>query len=202
MNTMPMMSPAMTALVTVAMMVAMMLPSVAPTLWRHHRHLRGVQVSRAAQRTTLFAAGYASVWTVFGLALVALSAEPFAPWAAGAVVLFGGALQRSRWKAKHLLRCRQACATACAVPPSVMAAWRDGCRLGVDCGLSCAAPMAVLLVAGLMDARMMAAITAAITAERVAPGGVRIARLTGALALVAGLVMCARAIGGTMSGAA
>jgi len=61
--------------------------------------------------------------------------------------------------------------------------------------------MAVLLVAGLMDARVMVMITAAITAERVAPAGARIARLTGALALVAGLVMCVRAIEVTMPGA-
>jgi predicted metal-binding membrane protein len=52
--------------------------------------------------------------------------------------------------------------------------------------------MALLLVAGLTDARMMVVITAAITAERVAPGGARVARLTGALAVVAGLVMCMR----------
>ena len=212
MSPMPTMPPAMTALMTVAMMVAMMLPSLTPTLWRYHRHLRAMRMRRAGQRTTLFAVGYASVWTTIGLALFAMSAElspmgmasptdpPFAPWA-GAVVLCVGALQRSRWKAKQLLRCRRACVTARAVPRNVMTAWRDGCRLGVDCGLSCAAPMAVLFVAGLMDARMMVLMTAAITAERVAPAGARIARLTGALALVAGLVMCVRAIEIAMSGA-
>jgi predicted metal-binding membrane protein len=51
--------------------------------------------------------------------------------------------------------------------------------------------MVGLLAMGLMDARMMVAITAAITAERVALGGARIARMTGALALAAGVVMCA-----------
>ena len=209
MSSMPMMPLAMTALMTVAMMIAMMLPSIAPTLWRYHRHLCAIRMPRAGQRTTLFAVGYAGVWTTIGLALFAMSAElspmgmdpPFAPWA-GAVVLCVGALQRSRWKAERLLRCGHACVTARAVPRNVMTAWRDGCRLGVDCGLSCAAPMAVLLVTGLMDARMMVVITAAITAERVAPAGARIARLTGAVALVAGLVMCVRAIEVTMSGAA
>jgi predicted metal-binding membrane protein len=208
------MSPAMTALMTVAMMIAMMLPSIAPTLWRHHRHLRAMRMPRAGQRTTLFAVGYASVWAAIGLALFAMSAElapmgmasltdpPFAPWAAGAVVLCAGTLQRSRWKAKQLLRCRQACVTKPAAPGKIMPAWRDGYRLGVDCALSCAGPMAVLFVAGLMDARMMLVITAAITAERVAPAGARVARLTGALALIAGLVMCARAIEITASGAA
>ena len=56
--------------------------------------------------------------------------------------------------------------------------------------------MAVLFVGGLMDARTMLVITVAITAERVAPAGVRIARLTGTLALVVGLAVCARAMAG------
>jgi predicted metal-binding membrane protein len=203
---MSMASPAMMALMTVVMMVAMMLPSLAPTLWGYHRHLRAMRVSRGWQRTALFAVGYASVWITISLALFAMRGElsPMGmawPWA-GAVVLCAGALQRSPWKAKQLLRCRQACVIARALPGYILIAWRDGCRLGVDCGLSCAAPMAVLFVAGVMDARMMVVITAAITAERVAPAGARVARLTGALALVAGSVMCARAIDVMMSRAA
>jgi len=191
MTSSPMTSPSMMALMAVAMMVAMMLPSLAPTLWRYHRHLRAMQTVSAGQRTTLFAAGYASVWSAIGLALFAMNAElsPLAPSALGAVILGVGTVQRSRWKAKRLLRCREACVVG-AGSKSMMTAWRDGCRLGVDCALSCAAPMALLLVAGLMDARMMSIITAAITAERVAPSGARIARLTGGLALIAGLVMC------------
>jgi predicted metal-binding membrane protein len=104
MISMPMMSPSMTALMTVAMMVAMMLPSIAPTLWRYHRHLRAMRMPRAGQRTTLFAVGYASVWTTIGLALFAMSAElspmgmtaptdpPFARWA-GVAILCVGAME-------------------------------------------------------------------------------------------------------------
>jgi hypothetical protein len=44
-----------------------------------------------------------------------------------------------------------------------------------------------------MDAPMMLVITAAISAERVTPSGERIARLTGAVALIVGLIMCVRA---------
>jgi predicted metal-binding membrane protein len=192
---MPTMSPVITTLTSVAMMVAMMLPSVAPTVWRYQRHVR------AAGRTTLFVMGYASVWIAFGLALLAMSgglsptgmasaaSPPHAPWAIGALMLGVGTVQRSRWKAKILLRCHPACVAARAVPSSRMIAWRDGLRLGVACALSCAAPMAVLLVTGLMDTRMMAVVTAAITLERVTPAGERVARATGALALVGGLVM-------------
>lgn len=193
MNNMPMPSSAMTALMSVAMMVAMMLPSVAPSLWRYHHHLAEMRAPRAARLTTLFALGYASMWSAIGLALFALSANisrPPAPWVVGLVVLCAGAAQCSPWKSRQLLRCRRACVIAGSIP-TLMTGWRDGCRLGVDCGVSCAAPMAVLLVAGLMDMRMMAAITAAITAERVAPAGPRVARVTGAFALVAGLATLA-----------
>jgi predicted metal-binding membrane protein len=211
---MSMVSPAMAALATVAMMIAMMLPSIAPTLWRHHRHLRALGTARAGRQTTLFALGYAAVWSTVGLALFAVTPElsamgtaspadrPFALWAAGAVVLCIGALQRSRWKAKHLLRCGHMCVAPLGLSNNIMTAWRNGYRLGIDCVSSCAAPMAVLLVAGPMDMRMMTMITAAITAERVAPGGARIARLTGAFALFAGFFMCLRAIGVTISGIA
>jgi predicted metal-binding membrane protein len=157
---------------------------------------------RAGQCTTLFAVGYVCVWTTIALALFAMSAElspmrmaspiepPFTPWVAGVVMLGAGVLQRSRWKANQLLRCRTACLAAQPIARNRMVAWRDGCRLGVDCALSCAAPMAVLFVAGLMDPRMMVMITVAITAERVMPAGHRVARLTGAVALVAGSLIC------------
>jgi predicted metal-binding membrane protein len=197
MSYMPKTSSAMLAVKAAAMMVAMMLPSIAPSLWRYHRHLDAMRTPHIGQRTTLFAAGYLGVWTLIGFMLFAMSSalpQPVAPWMAGAVVLSVGALQRSRWKAKQLLRCRAACVTMGTVA-TVLTAWRDGCRLGVDCGLSCGAPMAVLLVSGLMDARMMAVITVAITAERVAPSGARVARLSGAFALLAGMVMCVRALG-------
>lgn len=202
---MAMMAPAMRALTTVATMVAMMLPSVAPAVWRYHRHLRALRVSRVARRATLFTIGYASVWSAIGLALFVADTElsptrmaspansPVAPWTAAAVIVCAGLIQRSRWKATQLLRCH-ARTTARAAGDAAMMALIDGGRLGAACVLSCAAPMAVLFVVGPMDARMMLLITAAITAERVAPNGARMARCTGAIALAAGLAMCLRAI--------
>lgn len=196
----------MKALMTVAMMVGMMLPSIAPAVWHYHRRLRAMHIPLAAHRTMLLTLGYASLWAVIGQVLLVVSgglspigmAPPTAPllppWVAGAVMLCAGLIQRSRWKATRLLRCRQACVPTQLHSRNLLTALTDGSRLGVACGLSCAAPMAVLLVGGLMDARMMVVITAAITAERVTPDGARIARITGALALVAGFVMCLRAI--------
>lgn len=191
---MPMTSPTMTALMSAAMMAAMMLPSLAPTLWLYRRHLRTTR-RRVARHTTLFAVGYAAVWSMFGGAISAVPAWRSTPWMAGAIIVLAGAVQCSPWKAKQLLSCHHSCVTGLPTMSSPLQSLHDGFRLGVHCCASCAAPMAVLLVAGLMDMRMMAVITAAITAERVAPAGVRIARLTGALTVIAGLIICGRATG-------
>jgi predicted metal-binding membrane protein len=208
MSDMPMMSPATAALMTTAMMVAMMLPSIAPVLWRHHRHLRAMGAARAGERTTIFATGYATVWTFASVGLFALSAEvspmgmasmgpSLSPLTVGVVLLCAGAVQRSRWKARQLVRCGDTLDMA-----TVAAAWREGCRFGVRCCLSCAAPMAVLFIAGLMDTRAMFAITLAITAERIAPAGQRLAGATGSLAFIAGATICVHAIAGMAFGAA
>lgn len=199
-------STAVMALMAVAMMVGMMLPSIAPTVWRHHRALRAMRAPRAVQRTALFVGGYAGVWAVIGLVLFAVSVTfssadtapsakpPFTPLATGAVILFAGLFQRSRWKAQRLARCRDACVSEWITGRNVICAWRAGCCFGIDCSLSCCAAMAILVVSGLMDGRMMVVITAAITAERIAPGGARMARLTGTLAIVSGLLMSVQAL--------
>ena len=184
---MRMTSPMTTAVMTAAMMVAMMLPSFAPPLLHYHRHLRATSIPRAARHTALFALGYAGVWSTLGLALSVFPAAPVSPGLADAIMLLAGAVQCSRWKTKQLLRCRSACVTALPLPTVMTRSLRDGCALGLHCIASCAAPMAILFIAGFMDVRMMLVITAAITAERLAPDGVRIARLTGAIALLAGL---------------
>lgn len=204
MTDMPMMFSATSALMTAAMMVAMMLPSLAATLRRYHRDLRTMRMPRAGERTMLFAAAYAGVWTAVGLLLFAMSAgpaslglraaanAPLASLVSGTVVFCAGLLQSSRWKAKQLDRCQRSCLPA-LVATKVSTALHDGRRFGLDCAVSCAAPMAVLLAAGLMNVSMMVIVTAAIAAERVVPGGARIARLTGTIALVAGMVICLRA---------
>jgi predicted metal-binding membrane protein len=53
--------------------------------------------------------------------------------------------------------------------------------------------MAILLVIGVMDLRAMTVVGAAITAERLAPAGERVARGIGAVVVVAGLFLIARA---------
>ena len=82
--------------------------------------------------------------------------------------------------------------------PDATTAWRHGLRLAHHCVCCCGNLMVILLVAGVMDLRAMAVVTTAITAERVAPAGERVARAIGALVVAAGVLLLARAAGGSM----
>jgi predicted metal-binding membrane protein len=53
--------------------------------------------------------------------------------------------------------------------------------------------MAILVVIGVMDLRLMAALTVAMAAERLAPSADRAARVIGALTVLAGVFLIARA---------
>ena len=55
--------------------------------------------------------------------------------------------------------------------------------------------MAILLVIGVMDIGAMVVVTIAITVERLAPAGTLVARAIGVVAVAAGLLLIARAIG-------
>jgi predicted metal-binding membrane protein len=55
--------------------------------------------------------------------------------------------------------------------------------------------MVILLIIGVMDFRAMVVVAAAISAERLAPAGERVARAIGAVVVVAGLFLIARAAG-------
>jgi predicted metal-binding membrane protein len=125
------------------------------------------------------------------LAAVAMQLPALAravPIAVGVVVVIAGALQFSAWKARYLARCREAPGRGRTLPADAGTAWRHGLRLGLHCSRCCVGLMAILLVIGVMDFRAMAVVTAAITVERLAPAGERVARVTGAVAVAAGLV--------------
>jgi predicted metal-binding membrane protein len=191
----------------IAMMVAMMLPSLLPMLRRYRDAVGGPGEPRLGRLTALVGIAYFFVWTLFGvaafplgvaLAEVEMRLPPLAravPIAVGVVVLLAGLLQLTAWKARHLTCCREIPGRSRALPSSAGAAWRHGVRLGLHCGYCCAGLMVILLVGGVMDLRAMAFVTAAITVERLAPAGERIARATGAVVIVAGLVLIARAAG-------
>jgi len=189
------------------MMVAMMLPSMAPMLWRYRQAVSRTGESRLGRLTALVGVGYFFVWIVFGMVVfpvgVALATiemrQPAlaraVPLAVGAVVLLAGALQFSAWKAHHLTCCREEPWRGRTLAADAGAAWRHGVRLGLHCSASSAGPTAILLAIGVMDVRAMIVVTAAITLERLAPGGERVARAIGVVAIGAGLYLIARAAG-------
>jgi predicted metal-binding membrane protein len=191
----------------IVMMVAMMLPSLLPMLRRYRAAVAGSGAPRLGPLTALVGGGYFFVWTLLGMAAfpvgVALAdvemRQPAVarsvPIAVGVVVLLSGLLQLTRWKARHLACCRDMPGRSRVLPAAAATAWRHGVRLGVHCVYCCAGLMAILLVVGIMDLRAMAVVTAAITVERLAPRGERVARATGAVVVVAGLVLIARAAG-------
>jgi predicted metal-binding membrane protein len=191
----------------IVMMVAMMLPSLVPMLLRYRQAIAGTGKARLGWLTALVGVGYFFVWTVFGIAAfplgVALAAiemqQPAlaraVPIAVGVVVLTAGALQFSAWKGHHLACCREAPGQGRTLPADAGTAWRHGVRLGLHCSQCCAGPIAILLVIGVMDLRAMVVVAAAITAERLAPAGERVAQLTGAVFVGAGVVLIARAAG-------
>jgi predicted metal-binding membrane protein len=191
----------------VVMMVAMMLPSLVPMLRRYRQAVDRTYETRLAPLPAIMAAGYFLVWTGFGMAVFPLGAALAAiemqqpalaravPIAAGVVVLIGGALQFSAWKARHLAGCREAPGRGCRLPADAGTAWRHGLRLGLHCSYCCAGLMAILLAIGVMDLRAMAVVAAAITVERLAPAADRVARTIGVVVVGAGLFLIARAAG-------
>jgi predicted metal-binding membrane protein len=191
----------------VVMMVAMMLPSLVPMLWRYREAVGPAGETRLGRLTALVGVGYFFIWTVFGVAAFPLgvvlaavemqwpSLAGAVPIAVGVVVLISGSVQFTAWKARHLACCREAPGRGRTLPADAATAWRHGLRLGLHCSYCCADLMAILLVIGVMDLRAMAVVTAAITVERLAPAGERVARAVGAVVVVAGFLLIARAVG-------
>lgn len=187
------------------MMVAMMMPCLVPMLLRYRDAVGAAGGARLGPLTVLVGAGYFFVWTVFGLiayvlgialAIVEMREEAVAsavPLAAGVVVLLAGCLQLTGWKARHLACCREMPGCGSTLPADAGAAWRHGLRLALHCSQSCIGLMAILLVAGVMDLRAMLVVAAAITAERLAPAAWHVARVTGAIAIAAGLYLIVQA---------
>jgi predicted metal-binding membrane protein len=191
----------------VVMTPAMMLPSLAPQLWRYRVAAERSGAPRPGLLTVLAVLGYLAVWGTAGSAAwlgraALIDARRQTPGLAGAVpvatglvVIVMGAIQLTAWKARQLRHCRFRSAHDGARRASAGSSWRHGVRLGIDCLRCCANLMAILLVVGAMDLRTMTVVTVAITLERLAPEGARIARVTGALALGAGVVSIGLAIG-------
>lgn len=175
----------------IVMMVPMMLPSLVPALWRY----RPIGVTRPSAAMALASIGYFLVWLVLGAIAFPLSlvlTRP-APIMSGVVVAIAGAWQFTAWKARHLACCREAVARRTRF--SAFAALQDGIRLGVKCARSCGNLMLIPLAFGTMNCATMALVAVAIAVERLAPGGEHLARVTGVVAVVIGVVLTLSAAG-------
>jgi len=191
----------------VVMMTAMMLPALVPMLLRYREAVCDSCAARLGWLTAIVSASYFFVWALVGMAAFVLGVglaeiemrQPLlaraVPITMGAVVLIGGLLQFTAWKARQLACCRDAPQLGCRLPADMGTAWKYGLRLGLRCSYCCAGLTAILLAVGVMELRAMALVTAAITIERLAPAGERLARVAGTVLVVTGLFLIARSAG-------
>src|SRR5262245_61952451 len=175
-------------LMWLAMMVAMMLPSALPTFLKTRRQVAPL---------CYMASGYFLIWLAAGVgvyalgvafAAVAMRSELFSrvvPWVSGASLITVGVIQFTRWKMAHLLRCRSA--FGCAISsPQGETGFRLGCKQGAACCACSAAPMAIQLALGIMNPLVMIIVAIIIAAEKLLPRPAIVARVVGALAILAG----------------
>ncbi len=184
------------------MTAAMMLPSSLPMVAMFAQASR--QQGRPRAALCFFLAGYAAVWTAFGLGAFLGSlllsrvgdAWPWLadrPWVVGAATLaIAGAYELSACKAR--------CLTACRSPsrllgrcyrPGAGPAWRCGLRHGALCIGSCWALMLIMFGADLAAVPAMVALTAVMLAEKALRCGQQLTAVVGVALLLmaaAGLV--------------
>jgi predicted metal-binding membrane protein len=190
------------------MMVAMMLPSVMPAVLLHRRLLesrlsRG-EAARGSQLLLVF--GYFGVWAAFGLAAYAVGmvvssaamrsvdVSLFVPAGVGLALTAAGLYQ--------LTPLKRVCLQHCRAPLDFFGhheigrardSWRFGVHHGAYCAGCCWGLMTIQLVLGIMSVPLMALIAGVILAEKRWRHGERLARVVGAVALAAGLLIALRA---------
>ena len=166
-----------------------MLPSALPTF---------LKTRRPCASLCYMASGYFAIWLAAGagvyafgvaVAAVAIQSESFSravPWLWGASLIAAGAIQFTRWKMTHLLRCRSpfGCAISC---PQHGTGFQLGCKQGAACCLCCAAPMTIQLVLGIMNPLVMIVVAIVIAAEKLLPRPVIVARLVAISAILGGV---------------
>jgi len=165
----------------VTMTAAMMLPTVLP---------HAAWLARRAP-AFLFALGYLTVWTAYGLAVYTvyrlitsfdtgwLAWDEAGPYAAGVVIVAAGLYELSPFKRRSLRRCRMF--------PEDTGALRGGLAHGLDCVGCSGGLMLVLFALGVMSLFWMAVVAAAIFAEKVLPRGIRLSRVLAPALVVLGI---------------
>ncbi|WP_210411881.1 DUF2182 domain-containing protein [Noviherbaspirillum sp. UKPF54] len=185
------------------MMVAMMLPSATPVVLLFAAVNRKRRVQRGAfVATSIFLAGYLSVWTLFSMlatlaqwwlhdmALVSPMMIATSPLLAAALLIAAGAYQ---W-----LPAKRACLDHCRSPMDYLAAhwragswgaWCMGFTHGLYCTGCCWMLMALLFVLGVMNVAWIAALSAFVLIEKTVPKGLWVARGSGGLLMAWGVGM-------------
>lgn len=185
-----------------AMIAAMMLPSILPLVRTFA--IASAQQTRRGEAMLALLAGYAAVWTAFGILAflgdVALhrfvDRTPWLaahPWLiAGGILAMAGAFQFTPLK--------DACLSKCRLPGTYLmrhyrrgaaAAFRLGGGHGLTCVGCCWALMLLMFAAGVAHLWWMAALTAVMVYEKIGRNGKRAVPLVGALLLLWGVLVIA-----------
>ncbi len=193
-------------------MVAMMLPSVLPMIFILSKLGRVDTQDDPSTNGMLsrlfhpaeFALGYLGVWWAVGLLAYFGPATLFrffasspqmnqlTSWGAGIAIFLAGLYQFSPLKQKALRACR-------SPMTFIVTKWRGGrlgrFLMGIDysffCTRCCWAFMAVLVVVGAMSLLWMVLFAVVIFVEKVAPRGLTVSKILGALLMVSGSILMA-----------
>ncbi len=190
------------------MMVGMMVPSAAPMILIYAAVARKAKKEGMPMASTgAFAAGYIFMWTVFSL-LVTLAqwqldrAALLSPMMVADSPKFGAGLLMAagvyQW-----LPVKDSCLKHCRSPfhfisthwrPGPAGAFIMGMSHGIFCVGCCWVLMLLLFVGGVMNIMWIAAITIFVLLEKVLPLGDKGAKLSGAVMMVAGIVMLLKSL--------
>jgi predicted metal-binding membrane protein len=188
-----------------AMMVGMMVPSVAPMLLLYARVARSAEErGQPFAATGWFACGYLAAWSAF--ALLATCSQWLLDQAAlmtprmaiadrgiaAALLVAAGLYQWTPAKNACLGRCRsplQFIQSQGGFRRERGASLVLGLKHGAFCIGCCWALMLLLFLGGVMNPLWIAGLAAIVLAEKVVPGGALLARVSGAVFVVAGAAM-------------
>lgn len=184
-----------------AMMIAMMLPSTLPMLLLYRRAIVFAEEPWAGVQTFVLAAGYFLVWALFGFvvyaaglaiahaAMKSLAMSRVLPFGAAIALILAGSYQLTPWKSACLKHCRSPLeAVAHHLGGGPLGALRLGLHHGALCAACCWALMLIQIVLGIMNLAVMVAVALIIAFEKLLTRGEIIARVTGAIAILAGLL--------------
>jgi predicted metal-binding membrane protein len=184
-----------------AMMIAMMLPSTLPMLLLYRRAIVFREEPRAGVQTFVLAAAYFLVWALFGFvvyagglaiahaAMKSLAVSRVLPFGAAIALILAGSYQLTPWKSACLKHCRSPLeVVAHHLGGGPLGALRLGLHHGALCAACCWALMLIQIVLGIMNLAVMVAVALIIAFEKLLTRGEIIARVTGATAILAGLL--------------